>query len=135
MVLCLMHLLFYGTIVLVYEWEDYTSLSDSDQQTTKEDLEECFLAYLLITNSSTVNDSIKHELKNDYVKGSDQCLDTKSTALMFLDQYSKMNPPSSVSEGTSFAQKGGKGGKKKGGDKSDSDKKEENGGDKPKDPY
>ena len=53
---------------------------------------------------------------------------------MFLDKYSKLNPPAGASEGTSFAPKY-KRGKKKVGDDKDSTKKEESGGEKTKDHY
>ena len=57
---------------------------------------------------------MKRELKNDFIMGSDHLTEDRSAALMFLDRYSKANPPPMVSEGTSFAQKGAPG-KKTGG--------------------
>ena len=116
---------------------EYKNLSEEDQKIAKQDSEERFLSYVFLTNSNAGNDTLKRELKNDFIMGMDQYPEDCSTALMFLDRYAKSAPPPSTSERTSFAQKGPGG--KKGGDTKkddkDSDKKKDSKTDEKKDGY
>ena len=66
--------------------------------------EERYLAYIFISNSASQHEMLRRELQNDFTKGSDRYPDNRSTALMFLDKYSKNTPTPIASEGTAFAQ-------------------------------
>jgi hypothetical protein len=76
--------------------------------------------YLFLVNSGAQLDLLRKELQNDFTKGSDKYPENCPQALLFLDRYSKSSPADGSSQGTEFAQKGGK--PKKGGDKSSSEK-------------
>ena len=89
----------------------YNSLSADKQKEVHESAEERYLAYIFIQKNGLQHDTFWRELQNDYTKGSDHYPDCHSTALMFLDQYSKNQAPSTTSKGTAFTQRG-KGGQK-----------------------
>ena len=101
----------------------FASLSAEDQALAKANAEERLLAYLFIQNSNGKMDSLTCELKNDYMKGNDQYPETRSTALLFLDRYSHVNPTPTGTEGTAFAHRGKSGKKGKGGGDLDKKKK------------
>ena len=101
----------------------FASLSVEDQALAMANAEDRLLAYLFIQNSNEKMDSLKRKLQNDYTKGNDQYPKTRSTALMFLDHYSCINPTPAGSEGTAFTQKEKSEKKGKGG--GDLDKKKE----------
>ena len=81
---------------------------------TRQSAEEQYLAYLFLVNSGAQHDLLRKELQNDFTKGSDKYPENCPQALLFLDRYSKSSPADGGSQGTAFAQKGGR--PKKGGD-------------------
>jgi hypothetical protein len=100
--------------------KSYDSLTLAKQTATKQSAEERYLAYLFLINSGAQHDLLRKELQNDFTKGSDKYPENCPQALLFLDRYSKTSPADGSSQGTAFAQKGGK--SKKGDDKKSSDK-------------
>jgi hypothetical protein len=94
---------------------DYSSLKPDKQEAVRVSAWERFLSYALIKRSNSKQDKIKDDLSDDYTKGSDIYLQTRSQALMLMDRYSKTLTAITILEGTAFAQSGKK--KKKVGDK------------------
>ena len=64
---------------------EYENLSSDDQIKAKSNAEEHLSAYIFVQNSASQQNSLKHELQNDYKKGDDQYPETRSAALMLLD--------------------------------------------------
>ncbi len=93
----------------------YTLLRPDKQEAVRVSARERFLLYALIKTSNSKHDKIKDDLSDDYTKGSDDYLQTRSQALMLMDHYSKTPTAITTSESTAFAQSGKK--KKKGGNK------------------
>jgi hypothetical protein len=98
----------------------YNPLGTTDQAAMRQAAEDQYLAYILLVNSSGQHKHLRKELQNNFTKGSDKYPENCSQTLLFLDRYSKSAPADSESQGTAFAQKGGrpkKGKEKKGSDK------------------
>ncbi len=93
----------------------YTLLKPDKQKAVRVSARERLLSYALIKTSNSKHDKIKDDLSDDYTKGSDNHLQTRSQALMLIDHNSKTPTAITTSEGTAFAQSGKK--KKKVGDK------------------
>ena len=55
-----------------------------------------------------MHNKIKNNLLDDYTKGSDNYLQTRSQALMLMDHYSKTPTAITTLEGMAFAQSGKK---------------------------
>ncbi len=93
----------------------YNSLRSDEQEAVRISARERFLSYALINTSNTKHDKIKDNLLDDYTKGCDNYLQTRSQALMLMDHYSKTPTAITTSKGMAFSQSDKK--KKKGGDK------------------
>ena len=93
----------------------FDTLSDDQKLAVREDAEERYLAYAFLKQSGKQHATLKTDLQNDFTTGDNRYPKNRQQTLHLLDKYSKttvIKPPQS--EGTAFAQKGGKGG---GGDK------------------
>jgi hypothetical protein len=90
-------------------------LKPGKQEAVSDSAWERFLSYALIKTSNSKHNKIKDDLSDDYTKGSDNYLQTRSQVLMLMDHYSKTPTAITTSEGTAFAQSGKK--KKKVGNK------------------
>jgi hypothetical protein len=93
----------------------YTLLKPDEQEAVRVSAKERFQSFALIKMSNSKHDKIKDDLSDDYTKGSDNYLQTRSQALMLMDHYSKTPTAIITLEGTAFAQSDEK--KKKGGNK------------------
>jgi hypothetical protein len=104
-------------------WADYEMLTAAEQ-TTIHNSKERLLAYLLIANSSTsANHDITNNLLEAFITKQDKYPSTQSNTIGLLNKYDeKEPPPTGISEGTAFAQKG----KSKNKEKGDNNKKADN---------
>jgi hypothetical protein len=90
-------------------WSNYESLTNAEKQQIGEDSKERLLGYLLIANSSSTanHESIKNNLLEAFIAKRNEYLESRSDAIALLNKYDeKKPPPTAVSEGTAFAQKG-----------------------------
>jgi hypothetical protein len=89
--------------------KDFDALIDADElDTVIADNHERFLAYNLIRLSNAPHSGLCDSLHNDYIQGSKRYPKKRSAALLLLlEQTTKTPSVSSISEGSSFAQKGG----------------------------
>jgi hypothetical protein len=93
--------------------KDFDALVDMDDiETVLADNHERFLAYNLIRLSNAPHSGLRDSLHNDYIQGSKRYPKKRSAALLLLEQTTKTPSVSSISEGSSFAQKGGTAAKK-----------------------
>jgi len=93
---------------------DFTSLTHDQQQAIKEDAEERYLSYIFLRQSGKQHSKLKMDLQNDFTTGDNRYPTNRQATLHLLDKYTKtaiVNQP--ISEGTAFAQRGGKGKKDK----------------------
>ncbi len=90
----------------------YSLLKPDEQAAVGASAKERFLLFALIKTSNSKHDKIKDDLPDDYTKSSDNYPQNRLQALMLMDHYSKAPTAITASEGTEFAQNGGK--KKKG---------------------
>ena len=91
------------------EWKEYDTLTPDEQSTIRNDSKERLLAYLLIINSSNTatHESVKSNLLEAFIAKRDEYPITRSDAIALLNKYDERKPPpTAVSEGTAFAQKG-----------------------------
>jgi hypothetical protein len=105
----------------------YEALGTTNQAAMHQAAEDGYLAYILLVNSGGQHDHLRKELQNDFTKGSNKYPENCSQTLLFLDKYSKLASADSGSQGTAFAQKGGrskKGKEMKGSDKPKAEKKD-----------
>jgi hypothetical protein len=96
-------------------WNEYDTLTPDEQATIRSDSKERLLAYLLVANSSNTptHKTVKTNLLEAFIAKRDEYPESRSDAIALLDKYDKRKqPPTAASEGTAFAQKGKKGGKK-----------------------
>jgi hypothetical protein len=115
--------------------ESYTpafmDLGPVEKQRVQDYAEEPYVSYALFRQSGTQHGNLKVDLQNDFTTGDNRYPKNRKQTLHLLDKYSKtVVAKETHSEGTSFAQKGGRGGGKrsssgsgKGRDSSTSDKK------------
>jgi hypothetical protein len=91
----------------------FAALSSEQKQAVREDAEECYISYTFLRQSGAQHGNLKVDLRNDFTTGSNQYPKTHQQTLHLLDKYSKtvVVPKMTSSEGLSFAQKGGRGGK------------------------
>jgi hypothetical protein len=88
--------------------KDFDDLSDVGAiEKVIEDNQERFLAYCMIRFSNQSHAGLRDSLHNDFIQGSKRYPKKRSGALLLLEQTTKTPTVSSVSEGSSFAQKGG----------------------------
>jgi hypothetical protein len=105
----------------------YNVLGTTNQAAMRQAAEDQYLVYILLINSRGQHDYLRKELQNNFTKGSNKYPENCSQTLLFLDRYSKSAPANSGSQGTVFAQKGGrlkKGKEKKGSNKPKAEKKD-----------
>jgi hypothetical protein len=96
-------------------WNEYDTLTPSEQATIKSNSKERLLAYLLVVNSSNTptHESVKTNLLESFIAKRDEYPESRSDAIALLNKYDeRKTPPTTASEGTAFAQKGKKSGKK-----------------------
>jgi hypothetical protein len=90
----------------------YENMSPADQQATRDEAEERYLSYVFLRQSGKQHNKLKVDLQNDFTTGDDHYPKTRQATLHLLDKYSKsiIVSHTTPSEGTSFAQRGGRGG-------------------------
>jgi len=72
-------------------------------------VEERHIAYLIVLNSGLQHKHLRSSLQEDFVKKIDHYQKTIQEAETYLDKFPKKTPPTTMSVGTAFAQKGAKG--------------------------
>ena len=90
----------------------YENMSPAAQLATRADAEERYLSYVFLRQSGKQHNKLKVDLQNDFTTGDDHYPKTRQATLHLLDKYSKsiIVSHTTPSEGTSFAQRGGRGG-------------------------
>ncbi len=89
----------------------FASLTDAEKETVRADAEERYLSYAFLRQSGAQHGNLKVDLKNDFTTGDNRYPKTRQQTLHLLDKYSKtVVPKTTTSEGSSFAQKSGRGG-------------------------
>jgi hypothetical protein len=89
---------------------DFATLGDAEQQAVREDAEERYISYAFLRQSGTQHGNLKVDLQNDFTTGDNRYPKNRQQTLHLLDKYTKtVVSKTTPSEGTSFAQKGGKG--------------------------
>jgi hypothetical protein len=91
----------------------FAALSAEQKQAVREDAEECFISYAFLCQSGAQHGNLKVDLRNNFTTGSYRYPKTRQQTLHLLDKYSKtvVVPKMTSSEESSFAQKGGRGGR------------------------
>jgi Reverse transcriptase (RNA-dependent DNA polymerase) len=90
--------------------QTFASLTSAEQQIVRTDAEERYIAYAFLRQSGAQHSNLKMDLQNDYTTGDNRYPKNRQQTLHLLDKYSKtIVPKASQSEGSSFAQKTGKG--------------------------
>jgi hypothetical protein len=89
------------------------ALSAEQKQAVCEDAEERYISYAFLHQSRAQHGNLKVDLRNDFTTGSNRYPKTCQQTLHLLDKYSKtvVVPKTTSSEGSSFTQKGGRGGR------------------------
>jgi hypothetical protein len=102
----------------------------AEHKLVRDDAEERYVSYAFLRQSGIQHGNLKVDLQNDFTTGDNHYTKNRQQTLHLLDKYSKtVIPKVTQSEGTSFAQKGGRGsgrsynGNGKGHDSSTYDKK------------
>jgi hypothetical protein len=87
----------------------FDDMTDDQQKTAREEAEERYISYVFLRQSGTPHNKLKVDLQNDFTTGDDHYPKNRQATLHVLDKYSKsiIVSPTTSSEGTSFAQKGG----------------------------
>jgi hypothetical protein len=82
-------------------------------KTVHEDTEECYISFAFLHQSGAQHGNLKVDLRNDFTTSSNRYPKTRQQTLHLLDKYSKtvVVPKMTSSEGSSFTQNGGKGGR------------------------
>jgi hypothetical protein len=91
----------------------FAALSAEQKQAVREDAEERYISYAFLRQSGAQHGNLKVDLRNDFTTSSNRYPKTRQQMLHLLDKYSKtvVVPKMTSSEGSSFAQKGGRGGR------------------------
>jgi hypothetical protein len=91
----------------------FTALSAEQKQAIREDAEECYISYTFLHQSGAQHGNLKGDLRYHFTTGSNQYPKTHQQILHLLNKYSKtvVVPKMTSSEGLSFTQKGGRGGR------------------------
>ena len=96
--------------------EDYDTLTNDQQKKIRDQVEQEYLAYLFLNNSSAkLHTQLKKDVANDYSKGSIDAYPTDiHKALTLMNEYKplKLDAPTVPAQGTAFATKGKQGQKK-----------------------
>ena len=99
-------------------------LTPEQQTVVRTDAEERYLSYVFLRQSGKQHSNLRRDLQNGFTTGDNRYPRTRQQTLHLLDKYSKTITATAVqSEGTSFAQNGGKDKKKGKGNSDDYDKK------------
>jgi hypothetical protein len=86
-------------------------LGPVEQQLVRDDAEEQYISYAFLRQSGTQHGNLKVDLQNDFTTGDNHYPKNSQQTLHLLDKYSKtVVAKATHSEGTSFTQKGGRGG-------------------------
>jgi hypothetical protein len=81
----------------------------------QDDAEERYVSYAFLRQSGTHYGNLKVDLQNDFTTGENRYTNNRQQTLHLLDKYSKtVVAKVKQSEGTSFSQKGGRGGGNRG---------------------
>jgi hypothetical protein len=89
----------------------FTDLGTVEQQLLRDDAEERYISYAFLRKSGTHHVNLKVDLQKDFNTGDNRYPKNRQQTLHLLDKYSKtVVAKVTHSEGTSFAQKGGRGG-------------------------
>jgi hypothetical protein len=91
----------------------FAALSAEQKQAVREDAEKRYISYAFLRQSGAQHGNLKVDLRNDFTTGSNRYPKTCQQTLHLLDKYSKtvVVPKMTSSEGSSFAQKVGRGGR------------------------
>jgi hypothetical protein len=94
----------------------FTALSAEQKQVACEDAEEHYISYAFLHQSRAQHGNLKVDLRNDFTTGNNRYPKTHQQTLHLLDKYSKtvVVPKATSSKGSSFTQRGGRGGKGQG---------------------
>jgi hypothetical protein len=88
----------------------FASLTSDELQAVRTDAEERYIAYACLRQSGAQYANLKMDLQNDYTTGDNRYPKKSQQTLHLLDKYRKTTvSKANQSEGSSFAQKGGKG--------------------------
>jgi hypothetical protein len=88
----------------------FATLGAAEQQVVRDDAEERYISFAFLFQSGQHHAKLKKGLKDDFTKGDNRYPKNRQQTLHLLDNYSKTaQPKTTPSEGTSFAQEGGKG--------------------------
>jgi hypothetical protein len=88
----------------------FTDLGTMEQQLVRDDDEERYISYDFLRQSGTQHGNLKVDLQNDFTTGDNRYPKNRQHNLHLFDKYSKtVVAKLTHSEGTSFAQKGGRG--------------------------
>jgi hypothetical protein len=90
----------------------FENMTPEQQTDTRDKAEERYLSYVFLRQSGKQHNKLKIDLQNDFTTGDDRYPKNRQATLHLLDKYSKSTVVSHTtpSEGTSFAQRGGRGG-------------------------
>ena len=88
----------------------FNDLTDSEQAVVREEAEERYLSYVFLRQSGKQHNKLKVDLQNDFTTGDDWYPKNRQSTLHLLDKCTKSTVVSSMlqSEGTAFAQRGGR---------------------------
>jgi hypothetical protein len=88
----------------------FDAMSAADQFETRQKAEERYLSYIFFRQSGKQHNKLKVDLQNDFTTGDDRYPKNHQLTLHLLEKYSKsiIVSPTTTSEGTSFAQQGGR---------------------------
>jgi hypothetical protein len=91
----------------------FAALSAEQKQAVCKDADKPYISYAFLHQSGAQHGNLKVDLRNDFTTGSNRYSKTHQQTLHLLDKYSKtvVVPKTTSSEGSSFAQKGGRGGR------------------------
>jgi hypothetical protein len=95
--------------------QPFATFGAVEQQAVREDAEERYISYAFLRQSGTQHGNLKVDLQNDFTTGNNRYPKNHQQTLHLLDKYTKtVVPKTTQSEGTLFAQKGGRGDGNKG---------------------
>jgi hypothetical protein len=93
----------------------FANLGPAEQQLVRDDAEERYFSYAFLHQSGTQHGNLKVDLQNDFTTGDNCFPKARHKTLHLLDKYRKtVVTKVTHSEGTSFAQKSGRGGGNRG---------------------
>jgi hypothetical protein len=89
----------------------FADLGAADQRVARDDAEERYISYAFLRQSGNQHGNLKVDLQNDFTTGNNPYHKNRQKTLHLLDKYSKTAfAKVTQSEGTSFAQRRGRGG-------------------------